>query len=198
MHRMTKLGMISILICAYIASHDVRASKIYYTRLNYNFSLSWPPLKQASTMALLFYAMNSEIGTRQLRALFSVMMLILTSNQHTLRSAHTMSYELIYTTDVTTELTGSITMFCRTSATAENIPLGEVKFWLNRTTCDTHDPSLRQRTDVNVLVVDNYRIKFNLTRSLEGYYTCGKHIDMNCVMSNQKELICKCIPIATI
>ena len=149
---------------------------------------------EATAMTLLFYAMNTETFAHQscaLRMLF-VMILVSTSNQYPQTSTYTY-YELIYTTDVTTELTGSITMFCRTSTTAENIPLNEVKFWLNRTTYDTHDPSLRQRTDINVLAVDNYRIKFNLTRSLEGYYTCGKCIDENCVMSTQKELICKYI-----
>ena len=146
-------------------------------------------------MVLLFYAMNNYTAALQSCALHMlfVMMLLSTSNQHPADLKLVHAYELIYTTDVTTELTGSITMFCRTSTTAENLLLSEVKFWLNRTTCDTHNPSLRERTDldVNILAVDKYRIKFNLTRSLEGYYTCGKHVDEKCVISTQKELICK-------
>ena len=100
------------------------------------------------------------------------------------------AYELIYSTDATTELTGSIRMFCRTSATAENVPISEVQFWLNYTTCD-NSTSLREREDVNVVEVDSYSIQFNLTRPLEGYYTCGKRVGENCVMSTERPLICK-------
>ena len=80
-------------------------------------------------------------------------------------------------------------MFCRSSTTAENVAIGEVQFWLNSTCNST--TSLRERTDVNVSVVDNYSIKFNLSRSLEGYYTCGKQIGKNCMTSTEKALICK-------
>jgi hypothetical protein len=102
------------------------------------------------------------------------------------------AYELIYTTDATTELTGSIRMFCRTFTTAENVPISEVQFWLNYTSCSSTS-SLREREDINVLEVDSYSIKFNLTRDLEGYYTCGKQVGdhENCVMSTERELICK-------
>ena len=100
------------------------------------------------------------------------------------------AYELIYRTDATTELTGSITMLCRSFTTAENIPISEVQFWLNYTTCN-NSTSLRQREDINVLEIDSYSIKFNLTHSLEGYYTCGKQIDENCIISTERELICK-------
>ena len=103
------------------------------------------------------------------------------------------TYELIYVTDgpgVTTELTGSIIMICRSYATAEKLPLSEVQFWLNRTANGT---SLRERTDINVLEVDKYSIRFNLTRNLEGFYTCGKCTNEDCEMSSQKQLICKCI-----
>ena len=102
------------------------------------------------------------------------------------------AYELIYRTDATTELimTGSITMQCRSFTTTENIPISEVQFWLNYTTCN-NATSLREREDVNVLEVDSYSIKFNLTRNLEGYYTCGKQVDENCTMSTKRELICK-------
>ena len=100
------------------------------------------------------------------------------------------AYELIYRTDATTELTGSITMLCRSFTTAENIPIREVQLWLNYTTCN-NATSLREREDINVLEVDSYSIKFNLTHSLEGYYTCGKQVDENCIMSTERELICK-------
>ena len=113
------------------------------------------------------------------------------SHQHPIRSAEYDGYELIYRTDATTELTGSITMLCRSFTTAEKIPISEVQFRLNSTTCNS-TTSLRQRDDVKVLEVDNYNIKFNLTHSLEGYYTCGKQVDENCIMSTKRELICKC------
>ena len=80
-------------------------------------------------------------------------------------------------------------MFCRTSITAENIAISEVQFWLNLTCNST--TSIRQRTDVNVSEVDNYSIKFNLTRDLEGYYTCGKQVSEDCMMSSATALICK-------
>ena len=104
------------------------------------------------------------------------------------RLLHT--YELIYRTDVSTERTGSITMICRFDATAEKVPLSEVRFWLNGTANST---SLRERTDINVFEVDKYSIRFNLTRNLEGFYICGKCINEDCEMSDQKQLICKCI-----
>ena len=112
------------------------------------------------------------------------------SYQHPIRSAEYDGYELIYRTDATTELTGSITILCRSFTTAENIPISEVQFWLNYTTCN-NATSLRQREDINVLEVDSYSIKLNLTHSLEGYYTCGKQVDENCIMSTKRELICK-------
>ena len=77
-------------------------------------------------------------------------------------------------------------------ATAENVPISEVQFWLNHTTCD-NSTSLREREDVNVLEVDSYSIQFNLTRRLEGFYTCGKRVGENCVMSTERPLICKYI-----
>lgn len=113
-----------------------------------------------------------------------------TSNQHPIRSAQYGVYELIYTTDATTELTGSIRIFCRTSITAENVAISEVQFWLNSTTCNSIT-SLRERTDVHISEVDSNSIKFNLTRDLEGYYTCGKQVGENCEMSHARVLICK-------
>ena len=122
--------------------------------------------------------------------LFIIIISAPVSYQHTIRSAEYDGYELIYRTDATTELTGSITMLCRSFTTAENVPISEIQFWLNSTTCN-NTTSLRER-DVNVLEVDSYSIKFNLTRNLEGYYTCGKQVNENCIVSFQIELICKC------
>ena len=125
--------------------------------------------------------------------LLFIMVLPPISNQHPMRSAEydATPYELVYTTDATTELTGSIRMFCRSSTTAENIAISEVQFWLNSTMSCDNSASLQERTDVNVSVVDNYSIKFNLTRSLEGYYMCGKQVGENCMTSAEKALICK-------
>lgn len=142
-------------------------------------------------MAPLFSCMSNEIVIRRSCGLLFIVMTLLVSNSNQHPWPH--GYELIYATDETTELTGSITMTCRSSSTAENVPLNEVQFWLNGSTCNTNGTSLRERTNVNVLEVDKYRIKFNLTRDLEGYYTCGTRIDENCVTSSQRELICRCI-----
>ena len=131
---------------------------------------------------------------RMVILLFIMIIILLSapiSNQHPIRSAEYNGYELIYRTDATTDLMGSIRMLCRTYTTAENVPISEVQFWLNSTTCNS-TTSLRQRDDVNVLEVDSYSIKFNLTRNLEGYYTCGKQVNENCIMSTERELICKC------
>ena len=97
---------------------------------------------------------------------------------------------MIHATDSTTERTGSITMWCRDSITAEDVPLSEVRFWLNQT--HACNPSLQERADINVIVVNSYKIKFNLTRHLEGYYACGKCINRNRVLeSREKTFICK-------
>ena len=103
----------------------------------------------------------------------------------------TAEYELIHETDSTTEITGSIIMTCRSSTTADNIPVSEVKFWLNQTNgCDV---SLRERLDISVTEVNNgYGIKFNLTHDLDGYYTCGRCISGGVLeSSNKKTFICK-------
>ena len=98
--------------------------------------------------------------------------------------------ELIYETDSTTEATGSITMYCRDSITAEEKPLSEVQFWVNRSqACNL---SLQERNDTRVIKVDHFKIKFNLTRHLEGSYTCGKCIKNHVQESSPKTLICKC------
>ena len=77
-------------------------------------------------------------------------------------------YELIFLTDTTTELTGSITLKCRDSSTAEELEVSEIKFFLN------HSSALRERGDIRVVEIGTTGIKFNLTRRLEGNFTCGK------------------------
>ena len=122
---------------------------------------------------------------------FFILMLTSTSNQHPMRLSRSihLPYEVIFETDKTTEKTGSIQMQCR-DAYAERIPINEVKFWLNRT--HTSDPSLRERCDFNIIEVDSYKIKFNLTRRLEGNYTCGRCDSESGVLeSSPKTLICK-------
>ena len=76
-------------------------------------------------------------------------------------------YELIHLTDSTTELTGSITLKCRDSC-AEDMKISEIKFFLN------HSSALRERGDIRVIEIGTTGIKFNLTRRLEGNFTCGK------------------------
>ena len=79
-------------------------------------------------------------------------------------------YELIYTIDAITEISGSITLKCRNQF-ADDLLVSGVKFWLNRTSACDFD--LRERPDVYTIEVDAYSIKFNLTRNLEGHFTCG-------------------------
>ena len=121
--------------------------------------------------------------------LLFILVLVSSSNQHAIPRS-TATYELIHTTNSITETTGSITMYCRNSTTAEEVPLNEVQFWLNRT--NRCDPNLREQANIDVIEVDNFKIKFNLTRHLDGYYTCGKYVNGNRVLeSNQKAFICK-------
>ena len=97
--------------------------------------------------------------------------------------------ELIFTTDSTTVFTGSITLKCRDSITAEEVEISEISFFLNRTSAA---PSLRERGDITVVEVGSTGINFNLTRRLEGYYTCGRRVDTaNVRESLPKILICK-------
>lgn len=101
------------------------------------------------------------------------------------------SYELIYMTDSTTEMSGSITMQCRDAFTAEPLEINDrIKFWLNRTSaCDL---DIRARAAVQV---DDYSIKLNLTHNLDGIYTCGRLIvlgnEVTIEESNPITLICK-------
>jgi hypothetical protein len=99
-------------------------------------------------------------------------------------------YELIYEIDATTEETGTIILKCRDGQTAEAQNINTISFFLNRTSAA--DPSLRERGDIKVTAVGNTGIKFNLTRRLEGHYTCDKRVNCNGVTeSPPKTLICK-------
>jgi hypothetical protein len=99
-------------------------------------------------------------------------------------------YELIYGLDVTTEETGSISMRCRSISTAELLLVDEVLFFLNRSSAA--DPSIREREDITVVVDGCCGVRFNLTRRLEGSYTCGERVDATNVReSAPKILICK-------
>ena len=72
-----------------------------------------------------------------------------------------------------------------------SVNLNKVIFWLNRE--NATDAGLRERDDVTVTETeDQLGIMFNLTRDLEGYYTCGRRIDSNNVRESPKvTLICK-------
>ena len=85
-------------------------------------------------------------------------------------------YELICRTNSTTHLTGSISPMYR--ATAETISVDEVVFILNCSSLD--DPSIRERGNIRV-VVGSYGLGSNLTRRLEGNYTCGRRVNVTYV-----------------
>lgn len=138
------------------------------------------------------------LAAKTLLILLLIMKLTSISNQSPVRrprSAH-LPHEVIFETDGTTEQTGSVIVRCRNEI-SENIPLSrKVKFWLNWT--NPHDPSastsLQERDDFNVVEFDPYGIKFNLTRGLEGNYTCGQRVNESYVqMSQPKTIICKLI-----
>ena len=102
-------------------------------------------------------------------------------------------YELVFQTDSETETTGSITLRCRDFRTANSLDVNQARFYLNYSS--PADPSLRERKDITVVQVGTTGIKFNLTRRLEGYYTCGKREagSTSVSLSAPKTLICKCI-----
>ena len=54
-------------------------------------------------------------------------------------------YELIYKTDATTELTGSISLECHDTLAAEELPVDGVVFFLNRSS--PADPGIQERVD---------------------------------------------------
>ena len=90
-----------------------------------------------------------------------------------------------------TEITGAITLKCRDSHTAVEQDIGNISFFLNRSS--VADPNLRERGDITVVEIDRYTIKLNLTRSLEGNYTCGRRVNSTHVIENQLlTLVCTC------
>ena len=106
----------------------------------------------------------------------------------------TSPFELIHMTDETrTELTGAITLKCRDDTTAEELDIAQnsIHFWLNRTSLS--DPDLREREDFGVIkIVGCCSIQFDLTRQIDGDFTCGKLFnDGSLQESTPKRLICK-------
>ena len=128
--------------------------------------------------------------------LFAWIIVMALASIHTASSAPTESlppYQLVFQTDSETETTGSITLRCRVSRNANSLDVNQARFYLNYSS--PADPSLRERKDITVVQVGTTGIKFNLTRRLEGYYTCGKReADSSSVsLSEPQTLICKCI-----
>ena len=89
--------------------------------------------------------------------------------------------------------TGSseVTFQCRSETTQAVEYVNDTIFWRNRMTA--RDAGLRERNDVMVTeTADQQGIRFNLTRDLEGYYSCGKRIDCTSIdESPQVTLICE-------
>ena len=100
-------------------------------------------------------------------------------------------YQLIFEThDSKTELAGSIALRCRDGDTAQEQDISEISFFLNHSS--VADPSLREREDITVVEVDRYSIEINLTRRLEGNYTCGRRENATHVReSRPKTFVCK-------
>ena len=100
-------------------------------------------------------------------------------------------YELIYRTISDTELSGLLVLICRDELRAKELPVSDIKIWLNRTSVD--DPDLREREDVGTVEVHGCcSLRFNLTHQLEGSFTCGRKTDIaNVQESSPKLLICK-------
>ena len=124
----------------------------------------------------------SKVATGHL--IFIIMFASLSSTQ--------IPHELIFMTDSTTSTSGSITLRCR-DQDLETLEISQVIFWLNRiSACDS---DLREREDLRVIEVDDYGIRFNLTRNLEGQFSCGKLVtqDNRIILQESvpKTLICK-------
>lgn len=99
-------------------------------------------------------------------------------------------YELIYKTTTTTTEDGSVTLTCRDGVTANELDVTKVRFWLNRSS--KYNQDLRKRKDFGPIeVIGCCTIKFNLTQSLEGYYTCGNLSKQGVQESPSQTLICK-------
>ena len=118
-------------------------------------------------------------------------MILLIMAMHTSSQHPQAPYELVYHTFDVTELSGLIEMACRNESTAEELPVSDIKIWLNRTSVD--DPDLREREDVGIVEVHGCcRLRFNLTHQLDGNFTCGRRINIaNVKESPTKMLICK-------
>ena len=111
-----------------------------------------------------------------------------TSSQHPSHSPFVLVHS---TVGVITELSGLIELTCRNGITAEELPVSDIKIWLNRTS--VHDPDLREREDVGAIEVHGCcTLRFNLTQQLEGNFTCGRRIDVANVQESLPDtLICK-------
>ena len=101
-------------------------------------------------------------------------------------------FELKHSIQDTT--TGAVKLQCqaRSSLKMLNVTDSNVVFWLSRK--NATDAGLRERDDVKVTETeDQLGIVFNLTRDLEGYYTCGRRIDSSNVSESPSvTLICEC------
>ena len=84
-----------------------------------------------------------------------------------------------------------VTLRCRSETTLKYQHVNDTIFWRNRMTAI--DAGLRERNDIMVTeTADQRGIRFNLTRDLEGYYSCGKRIDCTSIdESPQVTLICE-------
>ena len=108
-------------------------------------------------------------------------------------------YELKHSIQDTT--TGAVKLQCqeetRSSLKLLNVTESDVVFWLNRG--NATDAGLRERDDVTVIETeDQLGIVFNLTRDLEGYYTCGRRIHSRYVYESPTViLICKPLSVYT-
>ena len=106
----------------------------------------------------------------------------------------TASYELKHAIQNTT--TGLVLLQCQEETISSlkilNVTESDVVFWLNGS--NATDAGLRERDDVTVIETeDQLGIEFNLTRDLEGYYTCGRRIDSSNVSESPSvTLICEC------
>ena len=84
----------------------------------------------------------------------------------------------------------AVTLACRNSAGVVQ-DIENIEFWLNRTRDDSQD--LRDRGDI-LIFEDQTRneISFTISRSIEGFYTCGQQLDsVNFDESAPLILVCK-------
>ena len=92
--------------------------------------------------------------------------------------------------------TGAVKLQCQEETVSSlkvlSVAESDVVFWLNRE--NVTDAGLRERDDVTVIETeDQLGIVFNLTRDLEGHYTCGRRVDSSNVSESPNvTLICEC------